>query len=247
MHIIRALLPGLLNKGVNYLFPPVCGNCDCAIWDNAGICPNCWKDLTFISGACCKLCGYPFELSHGDDLVCGECLKSPKKFDQCRAALVYDVFSKDMIIGFKHADKTYLRALFTQWLSLCGQDIINEADFIIPIPLHPRRLLKRRYNQAGLLAQGVARLHHKKYTPDLLLRTKNTSSQGQFSMSGRWRNVRNAFVLNSKFKDEIYGKHIVLIDDVYTTGATLDSCARTLKNAGASTVSAVVLARVTKE
>ncbi|WP_120495368.1 ComF family protein [Kiloniella sp. EL199] len=247
MRMMKELLPNLLTKGVNYLFPPVCGNCDEAIWDNTGICASCWKDLTFISTACCNSCGYPFELSHGDEMLCGECLHSPKAFDQCRAALVYDVHSKGMIISFKHADKTYLSALFTRWLSSCGQGILDRADVIIPVPLHRRRLLRRRYNQSALLAHSVARLHHKRYIPNLLLRTKNTSSQGQFSMTGRWRNVRNAFVLNNRFKAIVEGKHVVLIDDVYTTGATLDACARVLKNSGASTVSAIVLARVTKD
>ncbi len=247
MRMMKELLPNLLNKGVNYLFPPVCGNCDGAIWDNTGICADCWKDLTFISGAFCYSCGYPFELSRGNEVLCGECLHSPKAFDLCRAALVYDAHSKDMIIGFKHADKTYLSALFTRWLSSCGQGILEKADVIVPVPLHQRRLLSRRYNQSALLAHRLARLHHKEYIPSLLLRTKNTFSQGQFSMTGRWRNVRNAFVSNNKYKTAVEGKHVVLIDDVYTTGATLDACARTLKKSGAASVSGVVLARVTKE
>ncbi len=247
MRMMKELVPDLFTKGVNYLFPPACGNCDEAIWDNTGICSACWKDLTFISDACCRSCGYPFELSSGDGLLCGACLQMPKSFDQCRAALVYDEHSKDMIIGFKHADKTHLVALFTQWLSSCGKGILDKADFVVPVPLHRRRLLRRRYNQSALLAQRVARVHRKRYVPNLLSRTKNTSSQGQFSMSGRWRNVRNAFELSHKYQDEVRGKHVVLIDDVFTTGATLDACARVLKTSGAASVSGIVLARVTKE
>ncbi|KLN59491.1 hypothetical protein WH96_17575 [Kiloniella spongiae] len=244
---MKEVVPNLLTKGINYLFPPVCGNCGDAIWDNTGICSDCWKDLTFISGTCCHSCGYPFELSHGGEMLCGECLHSPKSFDKCRAALIYNVHSKDMIIGFKHADKTHLTALFTRWLSSCGHETLGNADIIAPVPLHRRRLLRRRYNQSALLAHGLARLHRKRHVPSLLLRTKNTSSQGQFSMTGRWRNVRNAFVLNKKFEKDVDGKNVILIDDVYTTGATLDACARVLKKSGVASVSAIVLARVTKE
>ncbi|MEH6632589.1 MAG: ComF family protein [Halopseudomonas aestusnigri] len=237
----------ILSKAVDYILPPICGSCREPVVNSYGICGKCWADLTFISDPCCVCCGYPFDLSVEAGAFCGECLKAPKSFDRCRAALSYHDKSRDMIIGFKHSDRTYLAHLFTKWVTLAGKEIIADADIITPVPLHPKRLLIRRYNQSGLLAQKAAKKHTKNYVPDLLLRTKNTSSQGHLSQRGRWDNVRAAFQINPKYKEMIRGKKIVLIDDVYTTGATLEACSRTLKKEDVTRIDAIVLARVLKE
>ena len=152
-----------------------------------------------------------------------------------------------MVIGFKHADRTYLTQLFTRWIALAGHEVIEDVDFIAPVPLHRRRLLTRRYNQSGLLAQKIAQIHKKKYLPDLLLRTKNTSSQGHLSQRARWKNVGAAFQINPKYADDIRDKNIILIDDVYTTGATLEACSRILKKQKVGKINALILARVLKE
>ncbi|WP_419905918.1 ComF family protein [Kiloniella sp.] len=229
---------------IDYVLPPVCGGCGEPVIDNAGICGTCWADLTFISAPCCSCCGYPFELSAGDEALCGECLRVPKSFDRCRSAISYDDHSRDMIIGYKHADRTHLGQLFSTWLALVGKEIIQETDFIVPVPLHPKRLFLRRYNQSALLAQRIAKEYGRKYLPDLLIRVKNTSSQGHLSKTGRWENVRSAFQINPKYNEIIVGEKITLIDDVYTTGATLEACSRTLQKVNVARVDALVVARV---
>ncbi|MFD2206888.1 ComF family protein [Kiloniella antarctica] len=237
----------LVSGIVDYALPPVCGNCQEPVLNSNGICGVCWASLTFISDPCCVCCGYPFDYFVKDDVLCGECLRSPKSFDRCRSALSYDDHSKNMIIGFKHADRTYLTKLFTRWIALVGKEILMDVDFISPVPLHPRRLLARRYNQSGLLAQKIAYSHKKVYLPDLLLRTKNTSSQGHLSLINRWKNVRTAFEINPKYADCIRNKNIILIDDVYTTGATLEACSRVLKKQKVAKINVLVLSRVLKE
>ncbi len=212
-----------------------------------GVCADCWGKLTFLGDPCCLCCGYPFELSLGKDALCGACSGRPKAFDRCRAALSYDACSKDMIIGYKHADRTHLTEIFARWMSGAGREFWNSADVLVPVPLHPRRLLSRRYNQSALLAKVLARQHNKVFVPDLLLRRKNTVSQGQLSSSGRWRNVAGAFEVNPVRKINLDGKNILLIDDVYTTGATVDACSRILRKEGAGSVCALVLARVLRE
>ena len=234
-------------QAINYLLPPVCGNCGEVVLEDVGICSHCWKKLSFISSPCCHLCGYPFNLSIEVGAICGECERRPKSFAQCRASLVYDDHCKDMIIGYKHGDKTYLAKLFSKWMALSGGEVLERADIIIPVPLHPRRLLSRKYNQAALIAQDLARLNDKQYVPNLLIRSKNTKSQGHVSYQGRWKNVSSAFHLNKKYSSHIKNKRIVIVDDVYTTGATLDACAKALKQEEIKSVDGLVLARVTKE
>ncbi|MCZ4282163.1 ComF family protein [Kiloniella laminariae] len=241
------MLAGIWHNLVDYLLPPVCGSCGEAVQGNQGVCADCWGQLTFLGDPCCQCCGYPFELSPGKDALCGDCQGRPKAFDCCRAALSYDAYSKDMIIGYKHADRTHLTAVFAQWMSGAGRELWSSVDVLVPVPLHPRRLLARRYNQSALLAKALARQHGKAFAPDLLLRRKNTVSQGQLSSNGRWRNVAGAFDANPARKVGLEGQNILLIDDVYTTGATLDACSKVLRKAGAGSVRALVLARVLRE
>lgn len=236
-----------VERVIDYLLPPVCGCCGDTVFEDVGICSLCWKKLTFLSNPCCEACGYPFDLSLGKGAICGECERAPKSFSRCRAALAYNEHSKGMIIGYKHADRTYLTKLFSKWMALSGGGVMETADIIVPVPLHPRRLLTRKYNQSALLAQRLARVHKKLYLPDLVIRTRHTASQGRFSNRGRWRNVRSAFQLNAKYANMYQRERIVIIDDVYTTGATLDACSRALKQGGISNIDALVLARVTKE
>ncbi|OUS13916.1 hypothetical protein A9Q97_04295 [Rhodospirillales bacterium 47_12_T64] len=244
---ISKIFSGFILRAVDYVLPPVCGRCREPVLASNGICGPCWSGLTFISDPCCACCGYPFDLSIEAGVLCGECLRTPKSFDRCRAALSYDDQSKDMIIGFKHSDRTYLAQLFSRWISLAGGDLLEEADVVVPVPLHPRRLLRRRYNQSALLAQRIAQECNKRYLPDLLIRSRNTPSQGHLSGGRRWSNVRAAFQLHPKYIELIKGKKIVLVDDVYTTGATLEACSRALQKGSVARVDALVLARVLSE
>jgi ComF family protein len=187
-------------------------------------------------------CGAPFEYDVGER--CAACLAQPRAFARARAACLYDDASRDLILKFKHADRTDLARLFSRWIGRAAADLLAEADAVAPVPLHPTRLLHRRYNQAAEIARPLARAHRLSYLADSLVRARRTESQGGKSGSGRRRNVVGAFVVPQGRKRHVEGRRILLIDDVLTTGATAEACARALLTAGARAVDVAVVARV---
>ncbi len=164
-----------------------------------------------------------------------------------RAIMRYDEASKQPILALKHADRLDLVPGFAQWLSRSGRELIAQADVIVPVPLHPRRLWTRRYNQASELARVLAQMNRKPFAPLALLRARRTPSQGDMaSARARRRNVRGAFVVPRGRAGAFQGKTVLLVDDVLTTGATVEACARALKRAGAAKVLVLALARVVR-
>lgn len=175
---------------------------------------------------------------------CPACTSSPRAFARARAACLYDEHSRDLILKLKHADRPDLGKLFARWLSRAAAELIVDADAIAPVPLHRARLFARRYNQAAEIARPLARLAKRRYLPDALLRRRATDSQGAKSARGRRENVRGAFVVPERRRRQVEGRRVLLIDDVLTTGATAEACARALIKAGAATVDVAVVARV---
>ena len=203
-----------------------------------------WADVTFLDAPWCEACGLPFEYAVQGGSLCARCAVKRPRLDCARAAMAYDDGSRALILSFKHGGRTEGLASFAAQMRRAGRDVLAEADWLIPVPLHPSRLIKRRYNQAALLARALAKITPAAFAPDVLFRTKRTQSQGGFNARARVQNVKGAFSV--KQEERIKGRRLVLIDDVYTTGATLDSCARVLKRAGAARVDAICLARVAK-
>ncbi len=206
-----------------------------------------WQVLDFVGAPLCETCGIPFGYEIESGACCTTCLDSPPMFDSARAALVYNDGSRGMILGFKHGDRTLNVLAFTPWLVRAGAELLAEADLLIPVPLHPFRLLARRYNQAALLAQGVGKDVGVPCLSSGLVRVRATKSQGRMSVKARRKNVKSAFAVGDWHKDRIRGAHIVLVDDVYTTGSTVNECAKMLKKAGAARVDVLILARVVKD
>jgi ComF family protein len=209
-----------------------------------GLSAEAWSRIRFLDGPVCDGCGAPFEYDPGADVRCAACMARPRAFDAARAACLYDETSRDPILKLKHAGRTDLAPLFARWLSRAAADLIAEAEAIVPVPLHPFRLLQRRYNQAAEVARPLARLCGLPYLADALVRRRATASQGGKSGSGRRRNVAGAFHVPDRRRARVEGRRILLIDDVLTTGATAEGCARALKQAGAARVDVAVLARV---
>lgn len=232
---------------VRLIFPPQCLICGTPVENRASLCPDCWKEVHFLDGPVCAVCGLPFDVDPGAAAVCGACLAHPPAFAMARAVLRYDDASKAPILALKHADRLDLAPMLAHWMLRSGQDLIDTADMIVPVPLHPMRLWRRRYNQAAELARFIARQSGRIYAPLLLQRRRATKSQGEMpSAKARRRNVRGAFVVPVVHRAAVQGRHILLIDDVLTTGATVDACARALKWAGAEKVSVLAVARVVR-
>lgn len=201
-----------------------------------------WTRIRFLDGPVCDGCGIPFEYDPG--ARCAACLAKPRAFDAARAACLYDETSRDPILKLKHADRVDLAPMLARWISRAAAELIEEADAIAPVPLHPLRLLGRRYNQAAEIARPLAAMTGTPYLPDALVRRRATASQGGKSGSGRRRNVAGAFDVPARRRRQVEGLRILLIDDVLTTGATAEGCARALKAAGAARVDLAVVARV---
>jgi len=163
-------------------------------------------------------------------------------FDRARASLVYNDAGRGLILTFKHGDQLHAVHTFTPWLLRAGRDFVGSADMVAPVPLHRKRLWRRRYNQSALLAREIARKAGKIYTPALLSRKRNTAPQQGLTRRERKENVQSAFAVDG----DVAGKNVLLVDDVFTTGATLNECARALKSAGAARVDVLTIARVTK-
>jgi ComF family protein len=208
-----------------------------------GLSSEAWSKVTFLEAPVCDGCGAPFEFDAGGDR-CPACLARPYVFARARAACLYDEHSRDLILQFKHADRTEYAGLFARWLGRAGAELLEQADAVAPVPLHRLRLLARRYNQAAEIARPLARRAGLAFLPDSLVRARRTESQAGRSGSGRRRNVQGAFAVPEARRKTVKGRRVLLVDDVLTTGATLDACARALLKAGARAVDAVVVARV---
>lgn len=208
--------------------------------------PAVWAGLNFIAAPVCESCGIPLEFELGQGARCAACLTRNNVYEKSRAALIYDDASRGLILGFKHGDQTHAALSFVPWLRQAGKELIEEADVLAPVPLHRWRLLKRRYNQAGLMAGALGKAAGKPVWQQALLRTRPTPSQGHLKAGERARNVRRAFAVHPDYAGRLAGKNILLIDDVYTTGATVSECAQVLLDAGAARVDVLTLARVAR-
>src|SRR6185437_13010335 len=221
-------LPARLYRGVlDLLFPPLCVACRAHVADPGSLCSQCWGDISFIEGPACHA--------------------KPPRFDRALSVMRYDEASKKLVLALKWADRLDLSPAFARWMERSGRALLDEADVIVPVPLHRFRLWRRRYNQAAVIAQGLARSRGAAYEPLLLQRLKPTPSQGKMpSAKARRRNMLGAFAVPKARRAEVKGRTVLLVDDVLTTGATLDACARSLKRAGAARVLALTLARVVR-
>lgn len=240
MQINLSLFKGL----IDLLIPLRCVKCGTILGGQEGLCPSCWTQIPFITKPYCACCGLPFDFEIEESALCGACTHDLPSFASARSVFAYTSESKDLILKFKHMDALGTAPLFAQWMSHTLPDLRD--PLCIPIPLHWTRLFMRTYNQAALLAQEIAKLKGWAYKHSYLIRKRRTASQGHLTKKERVKNVGNAFEVPQNKKHYIQGRTILLVDDVYTTGATLSACAKTLLKAGAQDVHAVTLGRVVR-
>ena len=214
-----------------------------AATQTTGLSAEAWQKISFLEAPVCDGCGAPFEHDLGEGVRCAACSTRPRVFSRARAACLYDDASRDLVLQLKHADRTELAGLLSTWISRAAAELLDEAELIAPVPMRPLRMLRRRYNQAAELARPLARRWRKPYAPQVLRRLKGDSQAGK-SASGRRRAVAGAFQVPERCKRMIEGRRVLLVDDVMTTGATAEACARALLRAGARAVDVAVVARV---
>jgi ComF family protein len=200
--------------------------------------------IAFLGVPHCACCGLPFPYETGADAQCGACLAEPPPYARARAVFRYDDASRGLVLAFKHGDRTHSAPAYGRWMVRAGAELLTEADLLVPVPLHWTRLFARRYNQAALLAHAIHAGGGPPVAPDWLQRRRRTPSQGHRNAAGRTDNVRGAFALRPG--RSVAGRRLVLVDDVFTTGATVHECARILRRAGAAQVDVLTLARVVR-
>ena len=232
---------------LDLLVPPQCLACGEAMTTPQALCARCWPTLRFIGRPMCSVCGIPLDFDLGGEAVCGACARRRPRYVRARAALVYDEASRPLILAFKNSDRTDAAPAFAGWMARAGGAVLDGAGGLVPVPLHWTRLFTRRYNQAALLAAAIGRLTGVAVRPDALIRTRRTEKMRAMGATARARNVAGVFAVRPAARSWLAGRSIVLIDDVMTTGATIDGCVAALLAAGAGQVSVLALARTVRD
>ena len=209
-----------------------------------GVCATCWAKLSFIAPPFCPRLGIPFVYDPGPGLLSMEAIADPPAYQRARAAVRYDDVARTLVHALKYQDRTDLAPAMGRWMARAGRELLADADALVPVPLHWRRGWSRRYNQSGALARVIERQSGVKLASEALRRVRPTEQQIGLSRSQRATNVQGAFKVAAQRQSEIAGRRVILIDDVLTSGATADACARALLRAKALSVDVLVFARV---
>ena len=223
--------------------PTLCVACREPV-DGEGVCAACWAKLSFIAQPYCPRLGIPFVYDPGPDLLSMEAIANPPAYQRARAAVRYDDVARTLVHALKYQDRTDLAPAMGRWMARAGRELLAEADVLVPVPLHWRRGWSRRYNQSGALARVIERQSGVKVASEALRRIRPTQQQIGLSRTQRANNVQGAFKVAPDRSADIAGRRVILIDDVLTSGATTDACARALLRAKAAQVDVLVFARV---
>ncbi len=241
---IGAALRAPLRLALDVALPPLCPACREPVGDALGLCAACWSKLSPIAPPYCERLGIPFVYDPGPGILSMQAIADPPAYARARAAVRYDDVARALVHAFKYGDRLDLAPVMGRWMARAGRELVRDAAAIVPVPLHWRRLWARRFNQSALLARIVSEAGGVPIVHEALKRVKATPQQVGLSRTERASNVQGAFKVAANGKADIAGRRILLIDDVLTSGATVDACARALLRAGAGNVDVLVFARV---
>ncbi|SRR5579883_60921 len=241
----RDAVAALGRAALDFVYPPTCLACRAAVAESGALCPRCWREIRFIERPFCERLGTPFEQDLDPGLISPQAMADPPAYGRARAAARFeDGPARRLVHRLKYSDRVELAKPIGRWMARAGADILAEADILTPVPLHPLRLLSRRFNQAALLTVSVGREAGKACDLGLLARVKATKPQFGLSRAQRAENVQGAFRVPAGAEARIKDKRVVLIDDVLTSSATANAATRALLRAGAASVDVLVFARV---
>jgi ComF family protein len=233
----------ILGLALGVALPQLCAACREPV-ASEGLCAACWSKLSFIAPPYCARLGIPFPFDPGPGILSLEAIADPPAYNRARAAVRFDDIARKLVHGLKYADRLDLAPIMGRWMAHAGRELIAEADLLVPVPLHWRRQWARRFNQSALLAEVIGKASGLRVCHGMLKRIKATAHQVGLARSERALNVQGAFGVPADGRSALAGRRIVLVDDVLTSGATIEACTRALLRAGVAGVDVLVFARV---
>jgi len=244
MFAAATLVRAAFRPVLDFALPPRCPGCGIVTEEPHRFCLDCWSALRFLGAPCCARCALPFDYDAGAEVECGRCLAEPPAFDRLRAAVAYGEISRKVALKLKYGGRPGVAETMARFMARHLD--MSEAAILVPVPLHRWRIWRRGYNQAALIAAALAARAGLEARLDLIDRVKATPPLRGMGPRERKEAVRGAFRIDPKRKAAIKGRAVILIDDVYTSGATANACARVLKRAGAARVNILCWARVVR-
>lgn len=232
---------------VGIVYPPSCIACQAATGQAQALCPSCWAGLAFIERPYCERLGTPFAVDLGAGLVSPAAIADPPVFARARAVCRFDGTARELVHRLKYGDRQELALSLATMMAQAGRELLPDAGVVVPVPLHRSRLWTRRFNQAAALAGIIARKGKLPFAPEALSRVKRTRQQVGLTRAQRAENLQGAFGVLPAQRPQVDGRRVLLVDDVLTTGATVNAAARALLRAGAVEVDVLTFARVVGE
>jgi ComF family protein len=237
----------LARRFVDLILPPQCLACGQPITREGALCVSCWATLRLIERPFCECLGTPFAYELGAGALSAEAIADPPPFGRCRAVAAYDDIARQLVHGLKYRDRLDLAGWMAGWMLRAGSDVVADAELVVPVPMHRRRLWSRRFNQSAALTQAIAQGSGKPAAMLALQRIRPTRQQVGLTATERDKNVRGAFRVPDSERVAIAGRRLLLVDDVFTTGATVKAATRALLRGGATSVDVLVFARVVRD